>query len=278
MRKVSQKASPAVKVIASTDSVSRISRNKNKQRKTFPTFKAELENCRLTLEEYKSFKETLTSEKYGYSEKQANQIILHRYSKPSTQKLIELHHNLINFFDRPELIRISYRHGGAINLQYAVHYPDLIDLGFKKEQIVWMLSINGGWMNVLLALENSSTLKEFPELIPKTLRTPIDRSNFLRNIEKQKNKTQIKAPQKPVPKKITVISKETKLQPQTFTLTPKEKNPSKIFNHNGEKPKPFPFLLFNQLNPYTISNEELGLPDPEDQDEKHSRLGYENND
>jgi len=87
----------------------------------------------------------------GYTDQQANRLIVRQSSMQTVVTVRTLHHTLVSKgFTRAEITRMASRNGGGNNLKAVLgnHYNGLIAQGFKHNDIVRMVSHGGGSRNL----------------------------------------------------------------------------------------------------------------------------------
>lgn len=102
----------------------------------------------------------------GYTQEQADRLIIRPSSKNNVIALVKEHNDLIalltpDSMSHSELIRVAARDGGGNNLSALKElYANLKAKGLSSEQIVRMASNNGGSQNLKAVTENMAALQE----------------------------------------------------------------------------------------------------------------------
>lgn len=118
--------------------------------------------------DYNEWCTILTSTAFGYTGKQADRIILRKYSAKTVNKLIVLHRRL-HYLLHPDfkdeiheaICKVAACDSGSRNLTAVTkHYETLKELHFNPEQIVRMVAHGGGGCNLTAIIEHYKKLNE----------------------------------------------------------------------------------------------------------------------
>jgi Holliday junction resolvasome RuvABC DNA-binding subunit len=96
----------------------------------------------------------------GYTQEQANRLILRGSSKNTVAYVVAYHGELISHLNRGQIVRVAAHGGGSQNLKaVSEHLEALKALGFSVESIVRMVSHDGGSKNLKAVSENLEALQ-----------------------------------------------------------------------------------------------------------------------
>ena len=118
---------------------------------------------RLKISEARYAQELECLKNKGYSDREAQTVILRAFSKKTVEVLLALHDSLIaKEFTRAEIVIIAGHDGGSRNLEAVLKNAQaLIDLGFPCAEIVKIAGHGGGSHNLEAVLEHQVVLKQF---------------------------------------------------------------------------------------------------------------------